>query len=494
VKKNAEAPLTEVVDADIRRIDAVKGPANGTRFLMAKASGVGQAGIVPADMVRELAADPPAGDTYVGLEKASLDIPDGMTVEGLRSALQAALADAGLADKDGYVWVSDIVPGFVIFSGGEAGYRRVAWSVGASGAIEVSGPPEQVVNNAQWEPVTKAAKRKESAVSTATASADVRPAVAAGDAKAARAVLKAAARAKRDAKILKAARRVAKREVLGQARAVLGKGTLGSLGDAHQAVLDALKNESEKAGEGEEPSESVALLQALAGKIASLMTTQASQGGDPEPDGDEGMGDDAGDDGDGNPDEIEKASLRKARKAAAAARLAKRAARDELRAAKARRAIAKIGRRNSSADQAHVDAIDSHAAALGATYHQKPATGQSAIAKAAQPDTRVDDAINLVQQSVHLTDQLREALRGELAPMWEQLRKVAQTPLPGGPRVVMDRDGTLIPAGDGQPGVTFEQAAMRKAAEQFPIGSIEREALSKAAAQGAIKDLMQQGR
>ena len=61
----SKKPLTELRDADIRRVDAVKGAANGTRFLIAKA-GVGDAGIVSPEEVRELIADPePAGDQYL---------------------------------------------------------------------------------------------------------------------------------------------------------------------------------------------------------------------------------------------------------------------------------------------------------------------------------------------------------------------------------------------------------------------------------------------
>ena len=59
-------PLTELRDADFSRVDAVKGAANGTRFLIAKA-GVGEAGIVSPEEVRDLIAEPTVGeDTYLG--------------------------------------------------------------------------------------------------------------------------------------------------------------------------------------------------------------------------------------------------------------------------------------------------------------------------------------------------------------------------------------------------------------------------------------------
>ena len=67
-----QAPLTELVDADIRRIDAVKGPANGNRFLIAKSEAPN---MVSDEAVRALIADPVA-DVYIGdIEKEAQVAP-----------------------------------------------------------------------------------------------------------------------------------------------------------------------------------------------------------------------------------------------------------------------------------------------------------------------------------------------------------------------------------------------------------------------------------
>jgi hypothetical protein len=393
-----QAPLTELVDADIRRIDAVKGPANGNRFLLAKA-----------------------------------EAPNMVSDEAVR-----ALVDAG----DVYI-----------------------------GDIE---------KEAQVAPVEKA---KEPRMATKTAPAEKTPAAVVGDVKKAKAVLKQDAKDRKTAKLVKQAKRIEKKAMLAQVNALnLTKGTLGSLSDAHAALLDALKNEA-----GKEDTTTATMLQGFADKLAKLMSAHAASGGD---------GDEATDEvppADGEPDGDEaapiekKLNVKKARQIAKTAKLAKQTARDQIKTAKARHTLAKIGRRNNASDQAHVDAIDEHAAALGASAHQtsKPVT---AVAKSAEA---VGYNLEQIQAVVGpITEDIRKAIQGELSQISEQVAKIAKTALPGGPRVVMDRDGAIIGAGDGQPGMTPEQATLTKAAELFPAGSVQREKLEKEAAKIAIKGLM----
>jgi hypothetical protein len=183
-------------------------------------------------------------------------------------------------------------------------------------------------------------------------------------------------------------------------------------------------------------------------------------------------------------------SLKKAKAAAKAARLEKRAARDRIAVAKAQATLAKIGRRNSTTDQGHVDAIDDHAAALGASAHQNTTGTPVTLEKGS--DDLVAGAIEIIKEAIGpLFGEKLEAIRGDLTQMSGQLATIAKTSLPGGPRVVLERDGSLVAAPDGQPGLTFEQVALGKAAERYPVGSVQRETLEKVAATSAIKDLMQ---
>ncbi len=391
-------PLTELRDAEIHRVDAVKGAANGTRFLIAKAAAPG---IVSAEEVRDLIAEP-AGDQYLG-------------------------------------------------------------EVGEVIKSEEPSKTEQI--------------RKEQVVTT---TADTTPAAVAGTnpLKAARAVLK-------QAKLAKTAKRLQKRALI--ARAVeatpLRKGTLGNLADAHVAVLEALK--------GQEDPDTAKKLQGLADDIAGAMSDHAMS---------ESGTDEMAEPEDGTESEAEvmkakpvskPVTLKKAKAAAKAARLEKRAARDRISVAKAQATLAKIGRRNSTTDQGHVDAIDDHAAALGASAHQAPPTGTPAILEKGIDD-RVAGAIEIIKDAIGpLFGEKLEAIRGDLTQMSGQLATIAKTSLPGGPRVVLERDGSLVAAPDGQPGLTFEQVALGKAAERYPVGSVQREVLEKAAATSAIKDLME---
>ena len=205
-----DVPLTELVDADIHRIDAVKGPANGNRFLIAKS---GEPNMVSDEAVRALIADP-VGDVYIG----------------------------------------------------------------------------DIEKEAQVAPVEKA---KEPRMATKTAPAEKAPAAVVGDVKKAKAVLKQAAKDRKTAKLVKQAKRIEKKALLAQVNALnLTKGTLGSLSDAHAALLDALKNEA-----GKDDTSTATMLQGFADKLAKLMSAHAASGGDDdaepdampegEPDGDE---------------------------------------------------------------------------------------------------------------------------------------------------------------------------------------------------------------
>ncbi|MFI5337960.1 MAG: hypothetical protein ACHQ5A_14315, partial [Opitutales bacterium] len=297
----------------------------------------------------------------------------------------------------------------------------------------------------------------------------------------AKAILKQARLAKKRDRLEKQVAKAKRRDLMAQAAKVC-KGTLHNLADAHEAVLEALK--------GQEDPETAKKLQGLADDIASAMSDHAmSESGteemaEPE-DGAEGEA------------EIGKAkpapkpvTLKKAKAAAKAARLEKRAARDRIAVAKAQATLAKIGRRNSSGDQAHVDAIDDHAAALGASAHQNT-TGTPAVLEKGAED-QVAAAIEIIKGAIGpLFGEKLEAIRADLTQMSGQIGTIAKTSLPGGPRVVLERDGSVVAAPDGQPGLTYEQAALAQIAKSFPLGSVEREALEKSAAKSAIKGLME---
>jgi len=397
---NKQAPLTELVDADIRRIDAVKGPANGNRFLIAKA-----------------------------------EAPNMVSDEAVR-----ALVDAG----DVYI-----------------------------GDIEKSEDTEA--------PVAPVKKAKEPRMATKTAPAEKTPAAVVGDVKKAKAVLKQAAKDRKTARLVKQAKRIEKKALLAQVNALnLTKGTLGSLSDAHAALLDALKNEA-----GKDDTSTATMLQGFADKLAKLMSAHAASGGDGDEAPEDGMEPEDEPDGDEAAPIEKKLNVKKARQIAKAAKLAKQTARDQIKTAKARHTLAKIGRRNNASDQAHVDAIDEHAAALGASAHQ---TAKPVIAKAS---AEYNPTIDQIQQIAGpISEDIRKAIQGDLAQISEQVSKIAKTALPGGPRVVMDRDGSVLAAGEGQQGMGVEQAALMKAAEHFQQGSIERDKIEKKAAALAIKDLM----
>ena len=164
---------------------------------------------------------------------------------------------------------------------------------------------------------------------------------------------------------------------------------------------------------------------------------------------------------------------KKARSIAKAAKLERQAARDRLRIAKAQRTLAKLG--SPTPDTT--------------TQPSAPAAPAD-IAKA--NEDQVAGAIDLIAKAVGpLVEKDREEIRTELAKMSEQLARISKTALPGGPRVVLERDGSLIGAPEGEAGLSYEQAALAKVAERYPVGSVMREQLQKAAATSAIKDLME---
>lgn len=396
-----DVPLTELIDADIHRIDAVKGPANGSRFLIAKSEAPD---MVSDEAVRALIDQ---GDTYLG--------------------------DAIVKSEDT-----------------EA-------------------------------PVAPVKKAKEPRMATKTAPAEVTPAAVVGDVKKAKAILKQDAKDRKTARLVKHAAKIEKKALLAQVNALnLTKGTLGSLSDAHAALLDALKNEA-----GKDDTSTATMLQGFADKLAKLMSAHAASGGD---------GDEAPEESEDEPVEeaapIEKAvSLKKTRKIAKAAKIEKQTARDRIKALKARRTLTKIGRRMNTSDQKHLDAADEHLGALGASAHQtsKPV---SPVVKSAE-GVGYNPSIDQIQQIAGpLSEDIRKAIQGDLAQISEQVAKIAKTALPGGPRVVLDRDGSVLAAGEGQQGMGVEQAALMKAAGHFQAGSVERDKIEKKAAALAIRDLM----
>ena len=181
-----QAPLTELVDADIRRIDAVKGPANGNRFLIAKSEAPN---MVSDEAVRALIADP-VGDVYIGdiepvaksaptkrVRKATLTLPDGMSLDDLRQAIAGALRDAGVMPDEGYVM--DVMPTQVVFCGKNFDdYFQVAWTIDEAGNVKVGDSAQPVKQDHQWEPIIKSSK--ESRMATKTAPAEKTPAAVVG--------------------------------------------------------------------------------------------------------------------------------------------------------------------------------------------------------------------------------------------------------------------------------------------------------------------------
>ncbi len=461
-------PLTELRDADVRRVDAVKGAANGTRFLLAKAA-AGDAGIVSDEEVRALIAPPPetpAADTYVGA--AGEIVKAELTTDARNNLESSDFAYTDEAGEDHYP-IQD------------AAHVRNALSRAAA-AINEGGDAADTARKALpkikaaakrmgiGEPAAQVAKRKEIPMASPSL-------VTAAQAKDARALLKRA-------KLAKAGRKLQKRALLAKVRGLpvlvaKGNPTIKSLQDAHEALLEAIASETSDGDTAE-----VEHLTQLAAEVAECMAGEAAET------------DEAGESADDGEDaEMAKRrapiSLKKAKKVAKAAKLEKKAMRDRAAIAKARATITKIGRRNSATDQAHVDGIDEHAAALGATAHQQPATGAAVVAKATGADTSDADTIALIQKAMApMLAADREAMEGDLARMSEQITKIAKTAMPGGARVLLERDGSIVAASDGQRGLSPEQALLAKAAEHFPVGSNQREELSKAAATAAIKDLM----
>ena len=468
----SKKPLTELRDADIRRVDAVKGAANGTRFLIAKAS-AGEAGIVSPEEVRDLIAEPAptvGEDTYLGAAGEILKAE-------MSGADQNDLPDSDFAyiEPGGKVEGGKTTPRSLrhFLINDEAHVRNALARLPQSPFESKARPKVEAAARRMGigEPA-EVTKHKESPM---TAPADQVPAASGtNELKAARAVLK-------QAKLAKKASRLQKQALMARARQLVAKGTLHNLADAHEAVLEALK--------GQEDPEDAKKFQSLADDIAGMMSDHAMG------ESDAAAVPDDGEDGETAP--VEKAkpvTLRKAKAAAKAARLEKRAAKDRISVAKAQATLAKIGRRNSTSDQAHVDAIDSHAAALGATAHLTTPTGTpldpTAVQKAG--DEQVAGAIDLIQKAIGpLFGEKLEAIRGDLTEVSQQVAKIAKTPLSGGPRVVLERDGSVVGAPDGQPGLTYEQAVLAKVAASYPVGSVQREALEKAAATSAIKDLME---
>lgn len=397
----AKKPLTELRDADIHRVDAVKGAANGTRFLIAKAAADG-AGIVSAEEVRDLITEPAVPDIYV---------------DGAGSLIKAELSSAerkNLPDNE-FAYVDEQGVGHYPIN--DAAHVRNALSRAAA-AISAGGDAADTARKALPK-INAAAKR-----------------LGIGD------------------------------DVAKGKETAVATVTNAEQNDARQVATAKAADSEAKDGDENAASEAA----------------ETDEAGKTKPD---------------EPDTVEKKRLKKAAKAAKAARLEKRAVKDRLIIAKAQRILAKAGKRNSGGDQLHIDAADGHLGALGATYHQAAPDGRTSAASAPNVDlAKSTDAqaagfLDMIQKAIGPMLPDREAIQTELAQMSEQLAKIAKTAMPGGPRVVLDRDGALIAAPDGELGLTPDQAALRKVAERFPVGSVQREELTKAGATLAIRDLME---
>jgi hypothetical protein len=426
-------PLTELRDADIRRVDAVKGAANGTRFIIAKSAAGAPEGLVTPDAVRELIADPPDRDQYIGkageLVKAELSSDDRKDLSD---------NEFGFVDEQG-------VGHYPI---NDAAHVRNALSR-AVAEIKAGGDAAALARKAL--PKIEAAARRMGIGEPAAAVKKERTVDPTTEEQAPPMSIEEARTILKRVKLEKKARKLEKRAALAKAAAEAG---------------DKPKPQADPTA--------------------------------PDADGQEG---DAGD-GDAAADEVQKAaepiSLKKARSMAKAAKLAKRAALDQVATEKARRVLAKAGRRNSATDQAHIDGIDNHVAALGASAHQgDPRVSSPTLVTKSEGDEvaanpeQVASAVDVILKAVGpMLDKDRDRIEAQLTEVSQQLAKVSRIALPGGPRAVLDRDGSVIPAGDGEMGMTFEQAALAKIAQGYPVGSVEREAIEKAGAKSAIKDLM----
>jgi len=194
----------------------------------------------------------------------------------------------------------------------------------------------------------------------------------------------------------------------------------------------------------------------------------------------------------------QRSALRKsARTARKTIKLAKMAQTIRRAAKVAVKPLAKVGARNSSADAGIIDSIHDSAVALGSQKClAKQATGTPLDPSIAAPivvnpesmakseETAFDALISRIRSDIGgpLAKQLDSAKVEILSDLGARLAKVEKMPAGGGPLSAPSRGG----ANDA----SVEEKILAKAAERFPVGSAEREALGKISAQEGIAALM----
>ena len=183
-------------------------------------------------------------------------------------------------------------------------------------------------------------------------------------------------------------------------------------------------------------------------------------------------------------------SARAARKTIKMAKLAKTIAR----AAKKGRALRKIGARMSKADASIVDAMHDSTVALGSQKCMAKSDNATALDPSvaaplnvnpeslAKNETTFDTLVDRIRTeiSVPLAKQLDSAKADILGDLGARLAKVEKMPAGGGPLAAPSRGGPDASEAD----------ILAKAAEKFPVGSAEREAIGKVATTEGIAALM----
>ena len=193
----------------------------------------------------------------------------------------------------------------------------------------------------------------------------------------------------------------------------------------------------------------------------------------------------------------QKAKTRDLRKSAKAARQTikmARLAKTIARAAKKGRALRKIGARMSKADASIVDAMHDSTVALGSQKCMAKSDNATALDPSvaaplnvnpeslAKNETTFDTLVDRIRTeiSVPLAKQLDSAKADILGDLGARLAKVEKMPAGGGPLAAPSRGGPDASEAD----------ILAKAAEKFPVGSAEREAIGKVATTEGIAALM----
>jgi hypothetical protein len=96
------------------------------------------------------------------LAKATFDLPDGMSIDDLRTGIDKALKAAGIVDD--HAWIVDVLPTEFVYSSGDSDYFQMSWQSNGEGLV-VSGAPTPV-RRGEWTPIPVVA-------TTATSPVDV---------------------------------------------------------------------------------------------------------------------------------------------------------------------------------------------------------------------------------------------------------------------------------------------------------------------------------